>query len=117
MKKLILCAVLLLCTILFSFSSADALLRTSRWPAGVSLATFKDNLPETTDWFSGNPSDLKWYEGKQFFIDTENTGYGGVEILRIITISANNVIIVFDYNGTITYLPFNRIRKIYEEKE
>ena len=97
--KLTLCIILLLCTI--SFSSADA--------ARVSINNWHDHV-ELEEW------GRKWFEGKRFFIDTENTSYSGVHIVRIITISGNNVIIVFDYNGTNIYLPFNRIRKLYEEK-
>ena len=114
MKKLILCIVLLLCTI--SFSSADAI-RTSRWPAGTDLTEFKNSLVgEGVYWEKHGEPAPEWYEGKMFFIETESTSYGSVKIVSIITLSSSNIIVKFDHNGTITYLPFNRILKIYEEK-
>ncbi len=119
MMKLTLCIILLLCTILFS--SADAA-RSSLlgWPAGENLTTFKHKLNMAkTDWHKEDnvTFGLKWYEDKLFFIGTESTGYSSVEILRIINLSGNNVIIVFNYNGFNMYLPFNRINKMYEVKD
>jgi hypothetical protein len=86
------------------------------WPAGEDLITFKADMAKITDralegW------GREWYEDKLFFIGTESTGYSSVKIIRIINLSGNNVIVVFNYNGFNMYLPFNRINKMYEVKD
>jgi len=120
MKKLILCIILLLVTV--SFSSANAA-RVREWPAGQTLAKFKNSLPEEwTDWVRAKRSlnsweEKNWYVGKLFYINTETSAYTSVKILYIITLGVNNVMLVFENNGSIMYVPFNRIRGMMELKQ
>jgi len=108
----LLCSILLLSLSIPSFAG-----RVDEWPEGINLPTFKIKLASTS-----LPDDMietwgnEWYEGKLFFIDTQGTNYDSVKILHIINISSNNTLVVFNYNGHNTYLPFNRIVKIYEVK-
>ena len=56
----------------------------------------------------------EWYEGKLFTIYGPNFVYDSVKILRIITLSSLNTMIVFENNGFTMYIPFKNIIKMHE---
>lgn len=120
--KTLLCAILLLLLAIpshaFFWACPDPV-----WPSDMSLVTFKDKLPNSpfisiSAWESafdiGAVGERYWYEEKSFYIETESITYGNVKISRIITLSSSNIIIVFDYNGYTTYLPFKKVIRMQE---
>ncbi len=119
---ILLYAILLLSLSIPSFAGrANFTSGMDKWPAGEDLATFKTKMASNTTGIMpqndrGNTWGDKWYDNKLFLIETESITYGSVKISRIITLSSSNVVLVFDYNGYTTYLPFKKVIRMQEVK-